>query len=118
MCLEFHKAQSTLQISWCSFSQNVYVASKALRMAFWDVSVDANTVFKTVCPCLKRFLFSLKSSISKDYIISHFLNSARTLTTNKKGTHTSIGHSSGSPRPMPSRRQFWRLLVYGNGGAR
>ena len=86
MCLQHHKFQS-LNLTSDVFSQNVHVARKVPKMAFWDVSVDTNTVSNTICPCLKRFLFALKSPISKDYIILNFKNQARTLTKNNKGTH-------------------------------
>ena len=66
------KREIIFHIWWGTFSQILYVARKALRMSFWDVSNEANAVFKRVCPCLKRFLFCLKPSISKDNTILHF----------------------------------------------
>ena len=78
----------------------------ALRTAFWNVSGDTNAVFKTIYPCLKGFLFRLKSLISKDHAILLFLIQARILTANNDSLTQGRQVQVACQEPTLSRRQF------------
>ena len=81
---ETSKSKSDFRFVGEYFSQFLYDARGALKKAFWSVSADGNTVFNSVSPSLKPFIFRAKSVISKDHSILQFLSRADLLTTNNK----------------------------------